>query len=191
MTGSAADGFVALGENKVFGGHLFSVAEARFQDPEGHEFERDVVHHPGAVAVVALEPSGTVVLVRQFRPAVGTAVLELPAGTRDVDGEPMEETARRELGEEAGLEASDVELLATVFNSPGYTDQRTAIFLATGLRSRATRRAGVEERWMEVERVALDDVPALVAAGRLQDATTVAGLMLTTARQQAVHRGLS
>ena len=100
--------------------------------------------------------TGTATLVRQFRPAVWESVLEIPAGTRDVDGEPPEETARRELAEEAGLVAERLELLAAVYNTPGFSDQRTIIYLATGLRPCPTDRAGVEEQWMTIERVALE-----------------------------------
>ncbi len=162
----------------MFQGHIFSAARARFADPDGQPFDRYVVHHPGAVAVVAVDDRRRATLVRQLRPAVWASVLEIPAGTCDVGGEPPEETARRELGEEAGLEADHLQLLAVTWNSPGVSDQRTRIYLATGLRPRPTDRHGVEERWMTVEQVALDDVEAMVADGRLKDQTTVVGLLL-------------
>ena len=171
-------GFRQLGERPRFDGHLFEVHTVRFADPDGHEFERDVVRHPGAVSIVPAHGDGTVTLVRQLRVAVGAAVLEAPAGTCDVDGEDPDETARRELEEEAGLSARRFERLGTVFNSPGYTDQRTIVYLATGLEECEARPHGVEERWMSTERVALADVERLVAAGQLLDATTIVGLLL-------------
>ena len=137
-----------------------------------------MVRHPGAVAVVPLGEDGRVTLVRQFRAAVGSEVLELPAGTCDVAGEDPARTARRELAEEAGLEAARLDHLATVLNSPGITDQRTAVYLARGLTPCATGREGTEERWMAVETVALDDVDRLVATGALQDGITLLGLLL-------------
>lgn len=181
------EGFRRIGEEEIFSGPVFSVAQGRFADPEGEIFERVVVHHPGAVAVVPVDAEGVATLVRQLRAAVWQDVLEVPAGTCDVDGEPPEATARRELAEEAGLVAERLELLADVYNSPGVSDQRTRIFLATGLRPCATDRIGVEERWMTVERVALDDVAELVADGRLVDETTVLGLLL--AGQALARRG--
>ncbi|MGH9083511.1 MAG: NUDIX domain-containing protein, partial [Acidimicrobiales bacterium] len=120
-------------------------------------------------------------LVRQVRVAVGEALLELPAGTRDVEGEPPEATARRELEEEAGLRAGRMEPLIAVYNSPGFCDQRTTIFLATDLTPCATAPAGAEERWMSVAQVRLADVERLVADGRLVDETTVLGLLLARA----------
>ena len=154
------------------------MGHARFTDPDGQPFDRYVVRHPGAVAVVAVDDRRRATLVRQLRPAVWSSVLEAPAGTRDVDGEPPEAAAARELAEEAGLEALRLELLAETWNSPGVSDQRTLVYLATGLRPCPTDRHGVEERWMTVEQVDLDEVEALVAAGRLRDQTTVLGLLL-------------
>lgn len=166
----------------MFGGPVFSVAHARFSDPDGQPFDRYVMRHPGAVAVVAVDGDRQATLVRQLRPAVWAEVLEIPAGTRDVDGEDPAVTAARELAEEAGLEADRVELLAETWNSPGVSDQRTLVYLATGLHPCPTDRRGVEERWMTVTHVDLDDVESLVAAGELVDQTTILGLLLARGR---------
>lgn len=177
--------FRALGESPIFDSHVFSVRKVQVADPEGEHFERDVVRHPGAVSVVPLHDDGTVTLVRQHRVAVGTAVLEAPAGTCDEEGEEPADTARRELAEEAGLVARLVVPLGSVFNSPGYTDQRTRLFLATGLESCEKAPAGIEERWLTVERVPLREVENLVESGRLLDATTIVGLFLARAKSAA------
>jgi len=174
-------GFTFLAGEEVLRTWLFTVDRATCADPDGTPFERYVVRHPGAVAVVPVDRDGTVTLVRQLRPAVWAEVLEIPAGTRDVTGEPLESTARRELAEEAGLEAAEMQILATTYNSPGFCDQATTIYLATGLTRCATGRIGEEERWMSVERVPLSDVESLVAAGRLKDQTTIAGLYMARA----------
>jgi ADP-ribose pyrophosphatase len=173
-------GFRRLSDEEVLGG-WFSVSRARFLDPDGMPFERQLVHHPGAVAVVPVGDDGTVTLIRQFRPAVGRMVLEIPAGTRDVNGEAPEETARRELAEEAGLQASRLEHLVTTFNTPGYSDQATALFLATGLSACPTARSGVEERWMTVEHVRLDEATDRLRAERVPDETTLLGVLLARA----------
>jgi 8-oxo-dGTP pyrophosphatase MutT (NUDIX family) len=164
-----------------------TVSRATFADPDGEPFEREVVRRLGAVAVVAIDDDGACVFVRQFRPAVGVEVLEVVAGTCDVDGEPLETTARRELAEEAGLEADDVEELGSFWNSPGYTDERTTVFLATGLRPCAKAPAGVEERWMSVEKHDVSDLVALVASGVLSDAKSIVGVALA-ALALAAHR---
>ncbi len=155
---------------------------ATFADPDGHHFERELVRHPGAVAVVPLHEDGSVTLVRQYRPAVDRRLLEVPAGIRDVDGEPPEETAHRELQEETGLVASRIEPLVSFYNSPGFCDQETLLFVATGMRAGKARPAGTEERWMDVERIALDEVDDLTRRHVLVDAQTLIGLQLVRQR---------
>ena len=174
--------FEPVGEDVVYQSRLLRVARGRFIAPDGSEFERDVVHHPGWVAVVPLTDDGQVVCVRQFRAALGTWLLELPAGIRDVGGEALEVTARRELAEEAGLAAQHLELLATIHNSPGFADEQGWVFLATGLTDIPFDRQGVEEDHMEMVRVPLADAARLVTTGEVTDAKTVVGLLLTSSR---------
>jgi len=177
--------FHAVREELVYESRLLRVARGTFRGPDGSEFERDVVHHPGWVAAVPVTDDGHVVCVRQYRAAVGTWLLEVPAGIRDVGDEPPEETARRELAEEAGLAAETMELVATVHNSPGFADERGQVFLATGLREVPTDRQGVEEDHMEIVRVPLADVHRLVESGEVTDAKTVVGLLLAARRAEA------
>jgi ADP-ribose pyrophosphatase len=151
-------------------------------DPDGNSFERFVVHHPGAVTVVPVDAQHRVTLVRQYRAAVDRMVLEAPAGTCDVADESLETTARRELAEEAGLSAEFLEVLISTFNTPGFSDQCTTIFLATGLSPCPVDPVGIEETHMTIETIALDDVETLVADGSVVDQTTVVGLLLARAR---------
>jgi 8-oxo-dGTP pyrophosphatase MutT (NUDIX family) len=174
--------FRRVSEEEVFRGWLFSVAKVGVEDPDGHPFERFIVHHPGAVTVVPVHDDGRVTLVRQYRASVDRMVLETPAGTCDVAGEPRELTARRELAEEAGLEAGTMEVLMGTWNTPGISDQYTTIFLATGLRPCPTEPKGIEEGYMTVTTIELDEVDALVADGTLVDETTVLGLLLARDR---------
>ena len=132
---------------------------------------REIVEHPGSVAIVPVDREGNLVLVRQRRPAVGQDVLEIPAGTRDVEGEAPEATARRELEEECGMTAERVEHIGSLFPSPGYTSERQEVFLATGLTGDG-----------EVVRVPFKEAATLAAEGDLADMKTVAALML------ALHR---
>jgi 8-oxo-dGTP pyrophosphatase MutT (NUDIX family) len=165
-------------ERERYRGSLISVATASFEDPEGAVFERDVVHHPGAVSVVPMVDHEVVLLVRQYRAAVDRVLLEIPAGKRDVDGEPPEDTARRELVEEVGMRAGRLDLLAEFYNSPGFCDERSYVFLGRDLIECDADAQGVEEQHMTIERVRLDDVPALVAAREIVDAKTIIGLCL-------------
>jgi 8-oxo-dGTP pyrophosphatase MutT (NUDIX family) len=170
--------FRKLTEEVVFSGTLITAARATFADPSGDEFERDVVHHPGAVVVVPVLDDGRVLLVRQFRAAIADDLLELPAGKRDVDGEPVETTAHRELAEEVGMTAGRMDLLAEFYNSPGFCDEHSFLFLARDLRECASSAQGVEEEHMTIEPVALADVPAMIADRRLTDAKSIIGLLL-------------
>ena len=170
--------FRKLGEEPAWSGTLVSAAIGTFADPDGNTFERDVVHHPGAVVVVPVTDAGEVILVRQYRAAIDRELLELPAGKRDVHDEPVERTAHRELEEEVGMKAGSMVKLAEFYNSPGFCDEHSFLFLATDLTPCATSFQGVEEGYMTIERVALDAVPGLVASGELVDAKSLIGLYL-------------
>ena len=174
-------GFRKLDERIVWSGTLVSAGTGTFVDPDGNEFERDVVHHPGAVVVVPVI-DGEVILVRQYRAAVDRLLLELPAGKRDVTDEPVEVTAHRELEEEVGMRAGSMEKLAEFYNSPGFCDEHSFLFLATDLTPCATAFQGHEEQHMTIERVPLDDVTGLIASGELVDAKSIVGLCLAKDR---------
>jgi 8-oxo-dGTP pyrophosphatase MutT (NUDIX family) len=163
---------------RVLSGPVITVDELVMVAPDGSRHHRQVVGHPGAVSVVPLRDDGTVVLVRQYRAALGTELLELPAGKRDVAGEDPAVTASRELAEEVGLVARSFELLAEFHNSPGFCDEHSFVYLALGLTATDMERQGVEEDHLEVVEVALSEVPAMVADGRLRDAKTIIGLLL-------------
>jgi ADP-ribose pyrophosphatase len=151
-------------------------------DADGRTFAREVVRHRGAVAVLAYD-GGDVVLVRQWRAPLGHAILEIPAGTRDVAGEDPAATAARELEEEAGLRAGRLEPLCELYNSPGWSDQRTAVYLATELTEVPRRPSGPEEEAIEVVRVPLADAVALATGPAPCDATTAVAVLALSARE--------
>ncbi|MFN2607727.1 MAG: NUDIX hydrolase, partial [Acidimicrobiales bacterium] len=174
-----AAGFRKLSEQVVFEGALITVSQATFADPSGATFERDVVHHPGAVSVVPVLDGGTsVLMLRQYRAAIDRELLEIPAGKRDVAGEDLEALAARELQEEVGRRAGSLHKLAELYTSPGFCDEHLVIYLATQLTEVAAAAQGIEERHMTVEEVALADVPGLIASGTLMDAKSIMGLTL-------------
>lgn len=175
--------FTKVADAQIHRGFRFTVNRVRYRAADGTEFDREVVRHPGAVAVVPLHDDGTVTLVRQFRAALDTDLLELPAGLRDVAGEPDLRTAERELIEEAGLAADHLELLVNFHNSPGFCDESVGVFLATGLRQVADDRQGIEEQHMTIERLPLDHALTMIGDGRITDAKTIIGLTLTAGRR--------
>ena len=170
--------FRHLGDEVLVEGWRISFVRASFTTPDGEHFTRDVVRHPGAVAVVPLTAHDTVLLVRQYRGPVDRFVLEIPAGTRDVEGEDPAVTARRELEEEVGVRAGSVRRLASVLNSPGFCDEETVVYLARDLVPVATDRHGPEERFIDVVELSWAEVDAKLASGEIVDAQTVIGLLL-------------
>jgi ADP-ribose pyrophosphatase len=169
-----------LDSETVFEGHVFSLHRDTVAMPGGGDSVRDVVRHPGAVTVVALDDDDRVVLLRQYRHPVGRYLWELPAGLRDADGEPPLETAKRELAEEAQLAAGRWSLLTTHFSSPGFSDEMVLAYLAEDL-SDVDRPEGFvvehEELDMTLERVPLADAVQRVFDGDIRNASTVIGLL--------------
>ncbi|MGH9117714.1 MAG: NUDIX hydrolase [Acidimicrobiales bacterium] len=174
-------GFRRLGERTIWTGAVITVVDGTFEGPDGTRFQRDVVHHPGAVSVVPVV-GDEVVLVRQYRAAIDELLLEIPAGKRDVDGENPVQVARREVIEEIGMAPGRLDLLARFYNSPGFSDEDSWVFIATDLVEAATDLQDVEEQHMTIERVRLADVPVLIEAGELRDAKTIIGLTLARSR---------
>jgi 8-oxo-dGTP pyrophosphatase MutT (NUDIX family) len=169
--------FEKIGERVVHEGAVVTFTVGTFRSPDGVVLERDVVKHPGAVSVVPVD-GDEVILVRQYRAALGRDLLEIPAGKRDVPGEPPEATAARELEEEIGMRAATLLPLAEFYNSAGFSDEYSYVYLATGLERGEQSLQGVEEQHMTVERHRLDDVPAMIASHELVDAKTIIGLLL-------------
>lgn len=181
--------FRHLGDELVHEGFVWNLVTASFEAPDGTGFRRDIVRSPGAVGVVPLvfdaEGLASVVLVSQYRPPYERTVIEIPAGMRDVPGEPPAETGRRELVEEAGLRAGEMSHLVDILPSPGMTDSVCSIFLATECEPVAHDRQGPEEQSMELMHVPLDDALAMIDRGEITDAKTVAGLLATDRRLRA------
>jgi len=172
--------FRVLSSEPVYDGRVISLRRDTVAMPGGGDSVREVVHHPGAVAVVALDDDENVVLLRQYRHPVGKHLWELPAGLRDADGEPPVETAKRELAEEVQLAADRWSLLLSVNNSPGFSDELVHVFLAEGL-SDVDRPDGFvvehEEADMTVERVPLADAVQRVFDGDIRNSSAVAGIL--------------
>ena len=146
--------------------------------PGGVTSRRDVVVHPGAVGVVALDDSGRVLLVEQYRHPVGERLWELPAGIRDVEGEPMLETAKRELLEEGGLVAERWDVLADALTSPGMTNEAVRVFLARSV-SPAPSRPALEHEELDLRTgwVDLDEACERVLRGDLRNAMCAIGVL--------------
>ncbi|WP_345771506.1 NUDIX hydrolase [Geodermatophilus normandii] len=189
MTEPAAAGdYRVLGTETVYDGRVITLVKDTVAMPGGGDSVREVVRHPGAVAVVALTEDGEVVLLRQYRHPVGGYLWELPAGLRDSDGEPPLETAKRELAEEVRMAAERWSLLTTTFSTPGFCDELVLVYLAEDL-SDVDRPEGFtvehEELDMTVELVPLAEAVQRVFDGGIRNSAAVIGLLAAAQHRAA------
>jgi 8-oxo-dGDP phosphatase len=149
--------------------------------PDGEMVGREVIEHPGAVAVVALDESERVLLIRQYRHPAAAQLWEVPAGLRDVAGEPLLETAQRELLEEAGCRARDWRVLVDALNSPGISTERLRIFLARDLTVVPEAERGYvpehEEAYLTVAWVPLEETVKHALSGGLHNGVAILGIL--------------
>ena len=149
---------------------------------DGSRAEREVVGHPGAVAILAIDEVDRVLMVRQYRAPAGRILLEIPAGTLDVDGggaiEDPDLAAPRELEEETGYRAGSLRLLTSFWTAPGFATELMHLYLATDLRPADDARLGPDEdERLELERVPLGDAIAAVERGEIADAKSILALL--------------
>ncbi len=176
-----------------FRGAVWTVCTDRVDLGEAGEVVRDYVVHPGAVAVLALDADDRVLLVRQYRHPVRSMCWELPAGLRDAPGEPVVDTARRELIEETGFAAGRWFELLDFHTTPGGSSERLTIFLARDITPSDTDESYVpegEEVGMEVAWFPLDEVVAGVLEARLMNPSLVAGVLAAVVHRTAGWAGL-
>lgn len=168
-----------LQSKEVFRGRVLRLTVDRLELPNGHQTDFEIAHHPGGAAIVAIDDEQRVCLLHQYRPAAGGYVWELPAGRLE-PGEPAAETARRELGEEAGLAARDWESLGVSLSSPGVFDERIELFLARGLSPVAAQREAFEI--FELHWLPLTTALRRCEQGDIEDSKTCVGLLRAAAR---------
>ncbi len=173
-----------LTEDVAWTGRIFNVDRLRVQLPDGRNAIRDVVRHPGAVAVVALTDEGRICLVRQYRTALGRVTVEIPAGKLAPGEDPLE-CASRELLEETGMEAEKIAYLTTIASSAGFCDELIHIYMATGLSF--SKSSPDADEFINVDLVEVGELVDAVLDGRIEDAKTVVGALLC----DAISRRLS
>jgi ADP-ribose pyrophosphatase len=170
--------FAVSGSDTLHVGRVLALRLDQVVMPGGRTVGREVVEHPGAVAVLPLHDDASVVMIDQYRHPVGRRLRELPAGLLDAPGEDLVRTARRELVEEVGYTARDWSVLVDVVVSPGFSDEAVRVFLARGLTEVGRPAAGDdEEADLDVVRLPLAEAVRQVLAGEIVNAATVAGLL--------------
>jgi ADP-ribose pyrophosphatase len=183
-----AEVWPVIGADSLADGRVVKVRRDTVRLPDGRQVGREVVEHPGAVAVLALDDAGQVLLIRQYRHPVGHLLWEIPAGLRDVAGEPLAETARRELLEEAGYVAARWQVLVDHYSSPGISTERLRIFLARDLRLVPTAERDYvpddEEAHLVVRWAPLEAVVSGILAGDLHNGVMAVGVLAAFAARQ-------
>lgn len=158
----------------AYEGRLINLRVDSVKLPSGRETTREIVEHNGAVVIVAVDAEDHVLLVRQYRSAVGEALIELPAGTKEPDEDPLQ-CAHRELREETGYGARRMEELGGVYAGPGYSTEYLHLFLATDLHLVGS--VMDEDEIMNVFQVPLRQVHEMIDRGEIRDSKSVAGLL--------------
>lgn len=164
---------------KVFEGRVFSVVVESITTPKGGKMEVEVVRHPGSVVLIPITDAGEVILVRQYRHAIGRTAWELPAGTLKPNEEPTK-AAARECHEEIGLVPGHLEMLGGFFPTPGYCDEEMNFYKATALRQPRDNEEAEQDEDEDIEKEAftVERLQSMIRNGEIIDLKTVAGLAL-------------
>ncbi len=168
---------VGLSKETVYDGRLFKVVREQVRLANGNVRPREIVVHPGAVALVPVDDEDRILLVRQYRRAADRVLLEIPAGTREPD-EDAEACALRELREETGYQAAHIERLAGFYSAPGFCTEWLECYLLKDL-SEAPGEADDDEN-IELERLTADEAVAAITRGDICDAKSICGILLWT-----------
>jgi 8-oxo-dGDP phosphatase len=180
--------FPVRGTRLIYRGAVMALRADEVEMPGGRVATREIVEHPGAVAIAAVDEQGRIAVIDQYRHAVRRRLRELPAGLLDHAGEIPVDAAARELTEEAGLTATEWSVLLDLDTSPGFSDESVRVFLATGLSEVARPDLGDdEESELQVAWLPLADAVRAVLAGEIVNAVSVAGILAV----QAVRSGLA
>jgi ADP-ribose pyrophosphatase len=156
-------------------GRAFKIRRDTLKTPDGRETKLEIVDHGGSVVLLPMDEENHLLFVRQYRHAVGADLLELPAGTRDED-EPYEECAAREIREETGMEAAQLQKVGEFYLVPGYSTEFMAVFLATGLKENPLQ--ADDDEFLQVEKIPWKKAMEMAEHGEIQDAKSLAALLL-------------
>ena len=163
-----------LSSQQIYNGRAIKLRVDTVEEPNGKTTTREIIEHADCVAVVALDEQKNVVLVRQLREAVDKTLLEIPAGGIDPGEEPVD-AVRRELQEEIGFLPQKIERLGGFYATPGYGTEYLYLYLATDLKPSQLKADDTEN--IEVVKIPLSQIPALIASGEICDAKSIAGLL--------------
>ena len=161
--------------NLVFDGNLLKVYRDKVELPNGKEASREFIKHPGAVAVVPITEDGKIVLVKQYRYAIGKTMLEVPAGKLDY-GEHPDQCVLRELKEETGFIANNIKRMTSIYTTPGFSDEVIHLYVADNLK--LSKQCLDEDEFLDVEVYTKEEIKIMIADGTINDAKSMLALLL-------------
>ena len=167
--------FELIKSETLLQGRTFKIRRDYLKTPAGRETKLEIVEHGGSVVILPMDEQNNLLFVRQYRHAVGSDLLELPAGTRNGD-EPFEACAAREIREETGMEAGELQKLGEFYLAPGYSTELMAVFLATRLSENPLQ--ADDDEFLKVEKIPLKKVFEMAERGDMPDAKSLAALLL-------------
>jgi|SRR5687768_2078427 len=167
--------FELISSEVLVEGRAFKVRRDALKTPDGRQTKLEIVEHGGSVVLLPIDSEGNLLFVHQYRHAVGRDLMELPAGTRDGE-EPFEECAAREIREETGMEAGSLLKIGEFYLVPGYSTEFMAVFVATELKENPLQ--ADEDEFLQVEKIPLKQAIEMAEQGRVQDAKSLAALLL-------------
>ncbi|MBZ4665737.1 NUDIX hydrolase [Mahella sp.] len=163
-----------ISSENIYNGSFLSLRKDIVRLPNGKVSSRDIVVHPGAVVVAAIDDDGYVPMVRQYRKAVDDTLLELPAGKMEY-GEDPGQCALRELAEETGYTADNIRLLTAFYSTPGFSTENMYLFMATGITKGISNTD--DDEFIEVEHYKLNQLVEMVMAGDIKDSKSIVGIL--------------
>jgi len=167
--------FQLIKSETLLQGRTFKIRRDYLKTPDGRDTRFEIIEHGGSVIIIPIDPDGNILFVRQYRHAAGKDLLELPAGTRDGD-EPYEECAAREIREETGMEAGELQKVGEFYLAPGYSTEFMMVYLATNLSHNPLE--ADEDEFLEVEKIPVGEAIKKANQGEIPDAKSLAALLL-------------
>ncbi|MBI1278153.1 MAG: NUDIX domain-containing protein [Anaerolineaceae bacterium] len=172
-----------LSSKRIYSGRIVTLDLNEVELPDGQHQMREIIVHPGATALIALDNQNRILLVRQFRSAAAVVMSEIPAGVLNAGEDPME-AAVRELQEETGYKPGKIERLGGFYTAPGYTTEYIHLYIARELAE--SRLPADEDEFIEVERVSLENAMNMIEQGKITDAKTIIALLMYARHQPAI-----
>ncbi len=167
--------FELISSETLLQGRAFKVRRDFLKTPDGRQTSLEIIEHGGSVVLIPIDSQGNLLFVRQYRHAAGMDLLELPAGTREA-GEPFEECAAREIREETGMQAGNLQKVGEFYLVPGYSTEFMVVFLATDLKENPLQ--ADEDEFLRLESVPLKQAIQMAEHGAIQDAKSLAALLV-------------